>query len=67
MRSTERYRSITAEIYREAQKAYERLRTPLEKYTARREELNKALKDGKILRQITTPLMAAAKRIMKRR
>ncbi|WP_053274249.1 phage tail tape measure protein, partial [Escherichia coli] len=33
----------------EAQKAYERLQTPLEKYTARQEELNKALKDGKIL------------------
>ncbi|UGF38999.1 hypothetical protein LQT00_22710 [Escherichia coli] len=31
----------------EAQKAYERLQTPLEKYTARQEELNKALKDGK--------------------
>ncbi len=31
----------------EAQKAYERLLTPLEKYTARQEELNKALKDGK--------------------
>ncbi len=30
----------------EAQKAYERLLTPLEKYTARQEELNKALKDG---------------------
>ena len=29
----------------EAQKAYERLQTPLEKYTARQEELNKALKD----------------------
>ncbi|WP_407222846.1 hypothetical protein [Escherichia coli] len=28
----------------EAQKAYERLLTPLEKYTARQEELNKALK-----------------------
>ncbi|EEW7582925.1 phage tail tape measure protein, partial [Escherichia coli] len=27
----------------EAQKAYERLQTPLEKYTARQEELNKAL------------------------
>ncbi|MGK2715273.1 phage tail tape measure protein, partial [Escherichia coli] len=30
----------------EAQKAYERLQTPLEKYTARQEELNKALKSG---------------------
>ncbi|WP_073519251.1 phage tail tip domain-containing protein [Escherichia coli] len=30
----------------EAQKAYERLQTPLEKYTARQEELNKALPDG---------------------
>ena len=38
----------------EAQKAYERLQTPLEKYTARQEELNKALKDGKIRRRITT-------------
>lgn len=38
----------------EAQKAYERLQTPLEKYTARQEELNKALKDGKTCRQITT-------------
>ncbi|GAB3918797.1 hypothetical protein GCM10029976_004360 [Kribbella albertanoniae] len=34
----------------EAQKAYERLQTPLEKYTARQEELNKALKSGKSCR-----------------
>ncbi|EPB3524305.1 phage tail tape measure protein [Escherichia coli] len=46
----------------EAQKAYERLRTPLEKYTARQEELNKALKDGKILQADYNTLMAAAKK-----
>ncbi|EMK0397824.1 phage tail tape measure protein, partial [Escherichia coli] len=46
----------------EAQKAYERLLTPLEKYTARQEELNKALKDGKILRADYNTLMAAAKK-----
>ena len=46
----------------EAQKAYERLLTPLEKYTARQEELNKALKDGKILQADYNPLMAAAKK-----
>ncbi len=51
----------------EAQKAYERLQTPLEKYTARQEELNKALKDGKILQADYNTLMAAAKRTMKRR
>ncbi len=38
----------------EAQKAYERLLTPLEKYTDRQEELNNALKDGKSCRRITT-------------
>ncbi len=46
----------------EAQKAYERLLTLLEKYTARQEELNKALKDGKILRADYNTLMAAAKK-----
>ncbi|EHW2949878.1 phage tail tape measure protein, partial [Escherichia coli] len=46
----------------EAQKAYERLLTPLEKYTACQEELNKALKDGKILRADYNTLMAAAKK-----
>ncbi|HFO7666462.1 TPA: phage tail length tape measure family protein, partial [Escherichia coli] len=46
----------------EAQKAYERLLTPLEKYTARQEELNKALKDGKILQADYNTLMAAAKK-----
>ncbi|HAG5686541.1 TPA: phage tail tape measure protein [Escherichia coli] len=46
----------------EAQKAYERLLTPLEKYTARQEELNKALKDGKILQVDYNTLMAAAKK-----
>ncbi|EPH9967647.1 phage tail tape measure protein [Escherichia coli] len=45
----------------EAQKAYERLQTPLEKYTARQEELNKALKDGKILQADYNTLMAAKK------
>ncbi|KXM09283.1 phage tail tape measure protein [Escherichia coli] len=45
----------------EAQKAYERLLTPLEKYTARQEELNKALKDGKILQADYNTLMAAKK------
>ncbi|HFM4779458.1 TPA: phage tail tape measure protein, partial [Escherichia coli] len=43
-------------------KAYERLQTPLEKYTARQEELNKALKDGKILQADYNTLMAAAKK-----
>ncbi|ELF12629.1 lambda family phage tail tape measure protein [Escherichia coli KTE142] len=46
----------------EAQKAYERLLTPLEKYTARQEELNKALKDEKILQADYNTLMAAAKK-----
>ncbi|HFS4295064.1 TPA: phage tail tape measure protein [Escherichia coli] len=46
----------------EAQKAYECLLTPLEKYTARQEELNKALKDGKILQADYNTLMAAAKK-----
>ncbi|NYP23846.1 phage tail tape measure protein, partial [Escherichia coli] len=46
----------------EAQKAYERLLTPLEKYTARQEELNKALNDGKILQADYNTLMAAAKK-----
>ncbi|HFO1805220.1 TPA: phage tail tape measure protein [Escherichia coli] len=46
----------------EAQKAYERLQTPLEKYTARQEELNKALKDGKILQADYNTLMASAKK-----
>ncbi|HFO3784545.1 TPA: phage tail tape measure protein [Escherichia coli] len=46
----------------EAQKAYERLLTLLEKYTARQEELNKALKDGKILQADYNTLMAAAKK-----
>ncbi|HBH5111309.1 TPA: phage tail tape measure protein [Escherichia coli] len=46
----------------EAQKAYERLQTPLEKYTSRQEELNKALKDGKILQADYNTLMAAAKK-----
>ncbi|HBA6943359.1 TPA: phage tail tape measure protein [Escherichia coli] len=46
----------------EAQKAYERLQTPLEKYTARQEELNRALKDGKILQADYNTLMAVAKK-----
>ncbi|HBD5033484.1 TPA: phage tail tape measure protein [Escherichia coli] len=46
----------------EAQKAYERQLTPLEKYTARQEELNKALKDGKILQADYNTLMASAKK-----
>ncbi len=46
----------------EAQKAYERLQTPLEKYTARQKELNKALKDGKILQADYNTLMASAKK-----
>ena len=46
----------------EAQKAYERLQTPLDKYTARQEELNKALKDGKILQADYNTLMASAKK-----
>ncbi|WP_252387336.1 hypothetical protein, partial [Escherichia coli] len=40
----------------------ERLQTPLEKYAARQEELNKALKDGKILQADYNTLMAAAKK-----
>ncbi|ENA4291503.1 phage tail tape measure protein, partial [Escherichia coli] len=46
----------------EAQKAYERLQTPLDKYTARQKELNKALKDGKILQADYNTLMASAKK-----
>ncbi|EEQ7943640.1 phage tail tape measure protein [Escherichia coli] len=46
----------------EAQKAYERLLSPLEKYTARQKELNKALKDGKILQADYNTLMASAKK-----
>ncbi|MEF7813937.1 phage tail tape measure protein [Escherichia coli] len=46
----------------EAQKAYERLLTPLDKYTARQKELNKALKDGKILQADYNTLMASAKK-----
>ncbi|ENU2912167.1 phage tail tape measure protein, partial [Escherichia coli] len=46
----------------EAQKAYERQLTPLEKYTVRQEELNKALKDGKILQADYNTLMASAKK-----
>ncbi|HEA8612581.1 TPA: phage tail tape measure protein, partial [Escherichia coli] len=46
----------------EAQKAYERLQTPLDKYTARQKELNKALKDGKILQAEYNTLMASAKK-----
>ncbi|EFK6363084.1 phage tail tape measure protein, partial [Escherichia coli] len=36
--------------------------TPLDKYTARQEELNKALKDGKILQADYNTLMASAKK-----
>ncbi|MDV5032812.1 phage tail tape measure protein, partial [Escherichia coli] len=46
----------------EAQKAYERMLSPLEKYTARQKELNQALKDGKILQADYNTLMAAAKK-----
>ncbi|HFR5728214.1 TPA: phage tail tape measure protein, partial [Escherichia coli] len=46
----------------EAQKAYERLLSPLDKYTARQEELNRALKDGKILQADYNTLMASAKK-----
>ena len=46
----------------EAQKAYERLQTPLKKYTARQVELNKALRDGKILQADYNTLMASAKK-----
>ncbi|EPN0127973.1 phage tail length tape measure family protein, partial [Escherichia coli] len=46
----------------EAQKAYERLQTPLEKDTARQEELNRALRDGKILQADYNTLMASAKK-----
>ncbi|HDH7415418.1 TPA: phage tail tape measure protein [Escherichia coli] len=46
----------------EAQKAYERMLSPLDKYTARQKELNQALKDGKILQADYNTLMAAAKK-----
>ncbi|EKZ3305374.1 phage tail tape measure protein [Escherichia coli] len=46
----------------EAQKAYERLLSPLEKYTARQEELNRALRDGKILQADYNTLMASEKK-----
>ncbi|EHH7187666.1 TPA: phage tail tape measure protein [Escherichia coli] len=46
----------------EAQKAYERQQTPLEKYTARQAELNRALRDGKILQADYNTLMASAKK-----
>ncbi|TGG57937.1 phage tail tape measure protein, partial [Escherichia coli] len=46
----------------EAQKVYERLLSPLEKYTARQEELNRALRDGKILQADYNTLMASAKK-----
>ncbi|EOR6373252.1 phage tail length tape measure family protein, partial [Escherichia coli] len=46
----------------EAQKAYERLLSPLEKYTARQEELNRALRGGKILQADYNTLMASAKK-----
>ncbi|MDZ4916223.1 phage tail tape measure protein [Escherichia coli] len=46
----------------EAQKAYERMLSPLDKYTARQKELNKALKDGKILQADYNTLMASAKK-----
>ncbi|HGV7211850.1 TPA: phage tail tape measure protein, partial [Escherichia coli] len=46
----------------EAQKAYERLLSPLEKYTARQEELNRARRDGKILQADYNTLMASAKK-----
>ncbi|MDZ4894089.1 phage tail tape measure protein [Escherichia coli] len=46
----------------EAQKAYERMLSPLDKYTARQKELNKPLKDGKILQADYNTLMASAKK-----
>ncbi|ELO0572082.1 phage tail tape measure protein [Escherichia coli O83w] len=46
----------------EAQKAYECLLSPLDKYTARQKELNQALKDGKILQADYNTLMASAKK-----
>ncbi len=46
----------------EAQKAYERLQTPLINIPARQKELNKALKDGKILQADYNTLMASAKK-----
>ncbi|MBJ9144242.1 phage tail tape measure protein [Citrobacter braakii] len=46
----------------EAQKAYQRLQTPLEKYKDRQEELNRALQAGKILQADYNTLMAAAKK-----
>ncbi|HEH1434195.1 TPA: phage tail tape measure protein [Escherichia coli] len=46
----------------EAQEAYERMLSPLDKYTARQKELNQALKDGKILQADYNTLMASAKK-----
>lgn len=46
----------------QAQANYAKTQTALEKYTARQEELNKALKDGKILQADYNTLMAAAKK-----
>ncbi|EEU0358483.1 phage tail tape measure protein [Escherichia coli] len=46
----------------EAQNAYERMLSPLDKYTARQKELNQALKDGKILQADYNTLMASAKK-----
>ncbi|HEB0785119.1 TPA: phage tail tape measure protein [Salmonella enterica] len=46
----------------QAQKAFEKTLTPLEKYTARQKELNGALKAGKILQADYNTLMSAAKK-----
>ncbi|HCM1954411.1 TPA: phage tail tape measure protein [Salmonella enterica subsp. salamae serovar 9,46:z4,z24:z39:z42] len=46
----------------QAQKVFEKTLTPLEKYTARQNELNNALKAGKILQADYNTLMASAKK-----
>ena len=46
----------------QAQANYAKTQTALEKYTARQSELNKALKEGKILQADYNTLMAAAKK-----
>lgn len=54
--------SIRLKYTEEAQQAYERLQTPLEKYKDRQEELNRALHAGNILQTDYNTLMAAAKK-----
>lgn len=46
----------------QAQSAYEKSQTALEKYTSKQKELNKALQEGRILQGSYNTLMAAAKK-----